>query len=129
MRSAATTISSGDNSKNDLELQPALNIVQGTVKDGDGNFLPVGTELWFWGERFFVEDNGRFQIPPTPDLKTTELLQELLVNRGKPSEFRVPISFYNPGNITALEITAPLDSENIASFPTIVLLCPFGKFA
>lgn len=120
-RSAASAVAPGDNKKGDLELIPALNIVKGTIKDGAGNVLPVGTELWFWGEKFFVEDNGRFQMPPIPDLKAEELVQELLVNRGRASEFRVPVSL-GPKVNTILEITAPLDSTSVASFPTIVIV-------
>ena len=51
----------------DMTLKKASKVVTGVFRDDTGNFMPAGTVLVLWGEKFTVGANGTFTSPPLPD--------------------------------------------------------------
>ena len=51
----------------DMTLKEANKIVTGVLRDETGNFMPAGTVLVLWGEKFTISVNGTFTSPPLPD--------------------------------------------------------------
>lgn len=44
----------------DLGLAPANKVVTGVLLDAEGKFLPHGTLLTLWGEKFHVGEDGKY---------------------------------------------------------------------
>ncbi len=49
-----------------VNLEEALTVLTGVLKDSSNNFLPYGTELTLWGEPFQVGNDGTFTTLPLP---------------------------------------------------------------
>ncbi|MEW6710669.1 MAG: InlB B-repeat-containing protein, partial [Candidatus Riflebacteria bacterium] len=51
----------------EMTLKEANKVVTGVLRDDSGNYMPEGTVLVLWGEKFTVGTSGTFTSPPLPD--------------------------------------------------------------
>ncbi len=122
-RQKAIVVENNANSEVDLNVAEAKNIVKGVLLDSDGNPLPLGTKLYLWGEEFEVIDaNGSFISPPLPDLVLEELIQEIIINRGLPNQFNLPVSFVSDDEPLEVRIYVPASAGDVNRLPKVALV-------
>ena len=122
MRSNPCKLNAGDETKNDFSIFQAKNIVKGVIKSEDGQTLPPGTQIWLWGESFIIDENGRFETPPMPTFAGLDAIHEIVVNRGQPNEFRIPVSFVADDQPLEVDLTVPANQGNVNTLPKVTLI-------
>jgi hypothetical protein len=122
MRSNSCQLKAGDEAKNDFSIFQAKNIVKGIIRSEDGLVLPAGAQIWLWGESFTVDENGRFETPPMPAFAGLDAIHEIVVNRGQPNEFRIPVSFVADDQPLEVDLTIPANQGNVNTLPKVTLI-------
>ncbi|MBU1107645.1 MAG: InlB B-repeat-containing protein, partial [Candidatus Riflebacteria bacterium] len=88
----------------DLGLAPANKVVAGVLRDADGNFLPPGTLLTLWGEKFYVGEGGAFTSPALPDdVETADIIVAQPI-AGETSRPTVTVQLLSTTEPTTVEI-------------------------
>lgn len=99
-----------------IVLAPANKEVSGILRDENGDFLPTGTMLILWGEKFYVEAEGRFTSPPLPD---DVEMADIIVARAEVAVVdrpAIPVQFYSPEEPTVVEMQVATTDESFRPF-------------
>lgn len=99
-----------------MALAPANKVVSGVLRDDQGEFVPAGTVLILWGEKFVVGQGGEFTSPPLPD---DVEMADIIVARAnvavadRPS---IPVQFYSPEEPTFVEMQVGNTADSFQPF-------------
>lgn len=102
-----------------LSLEEARAVLTGVLKDGQGNYLPAGTEMKLWGETFLTQTNGRFKTPPLP-ISVNQA--EVFVKKPGSTNFTSFKAPFLAGNVPAFVEQTILKSQDENSPPSGILI-------
>ena len=122
MRGTPQLVQSGQTVKSDIAISTAKNVVRGVIKNETGEPLTPGAKIWLWGESFTVDENGRFQTPPMPVFTGLDAIQEIIVNKGTPQEFKIPLSFVADEHPLEVDLYVPTTSGGVRTAPKVTLV-------
>jgi len=87
-----------------LLLSLAAKIVTGVLRDSSGAVYPPGTVLTLWGEKFTVQEEGRFTSPELPndvDAADIVVFQTGVTQNAQP---KVTVQFFSTEGPTTVEV-------------------------
>lgn len=99
-----------------MALAPANKVVSGVLRDEQGEFVPAGTVLILWGEKFVVGQDGEFTSPPLPD---DVEMADIIVARTEVAVAdrpAIPVQFYSPEEPTVVDMQVGDTAESFQPF-------------
>ncbi|MBU1106963.1 MAG: InlB B-repeat-containing protein, partial [Candidatus Riflebacteria bacterium] len=99
-----------------LALASANKVVTGVMRDASGDFLPAGTVLILWGEKFIIEEDGKFTSPALPD---DVEMADIIVARPEAAVIDrpvIPVQFFSAEEPTTVEMQVGSAEDDFRPF-------------
>jgi uncharacterized repeat protein (TIGR02543 family) len=103
-----------------LALAPADKVVTGVLRDDNGDFVPAGTVLILWGEKFVVGQEGQFTTPALPnDVEIADIIfaKADIAVADRPV---IPVQFYSAEAPTVVEMQVGSGQDDFTPFTAVM---------